>query len=95
MLSRHVGSTRNRPPTRHAIEMEVAPVPAVQKILTRIVPVAALTAGLLVASPAAEAAHKAAKKEPVATIALGDKRPKKVRVASKKVKANAMQYSTN
>src|SRR3954464_3003555 len=54
--------------------MEVA-VPAVQNILTRFLPAAAISAGLLLATPAADAA-KPRKKLPVATIALGDKRVK-------------------
>jgi uncharacterized protein YkwD len=65
--------------------MEVAAVPTVTQIFTRMLPVAAVGAGLLLASPA-DAAHKA-KKDPIATIALGDKRPatlKKARAAKAK-----------
>ena len=47
--------------------------------LTRILPAAAVTAGLLFVAPAADAASK---KKPVkATIALGDKRPKRAHAA--------------
>src|SRR5690349_8660227 len=69
--------------------MEVAAVPTVHKLLTRLLPVAVVGAGLLVASPAADAAHKA-KKDPIATIALGDKRPatlKKARAHAARAKA--------
>jgi uncharacterized protein YkwD len=53
-------------------------VPA-HKLLTRILPIAAISAGLLMAAPAANAAHK---KAPVkAMIALGDKRPVKAHAA--------------
>jgi uncharacterized protein YkwD len=52
-------------------------VPAT-KLLNRILPVAAVTAGLLVAAPAAEAGKKDTKVVK-ATIALGDKRPVKIR----------------
>src|SRR3954469_7912765 len=48
VLTRHVGSTRE-PPTdpTHAIEMEVATVPTFSQIFTRMLPVAAVGAGLL------------------------------------------------
>jgi uncharacterized protein YkwD len=52
-------------------------VPA-HKIFTRILPAAAISAGLLFAAPAADAAGKS-KKLPIAKIALGDKRPAKAR----------------
>ena len=63
-------------------------MPAVQKIFTRILPAAAISAGLLLATPAAEAA-KTKKKLPVATIALGDKRAKGKAHTSKAPKAQA------
>ena len=50
------------------------------KSLTRILPVVAIAAGLLMASPAADAATKK-KKGAVATVALGDKRPVKAYAA--------------
>jgi uncharacterized protein YkwD len=52
------------------------------KTLNRILPVAAITAGLLVAAPAANAADKAKTKTVTAKIALGDKRPVKARAAA-------------
>jgi uncharacterized protein YkwD len=56
------------------------------KLLNRILPVAAISAGMLFAAPAADAAkRKATKKTVKATIALGDKRPAKARA----VKARA------
>ncbi len=54
------------------------------KILTRILPVAAVTAGLLAAAPTADAAKK--DKTVTAKIALGDKRPVKSTKKAKKVK---------
>jgi uncharacterized protein YkwD len=64
------------------------------KTLTRILPVAAITAGLLVASPAAHAADKKKAKTVTATIALGDKRPTKVKASTKpKVKAKTAQIT--
>jgi uncharacterized protein YkwD len=59
--------------------MEVAEMPA-RKLFTRFLPVAAVTAGLLLAAPAADAAKN--KKKVTATIALGDKRPVKARAAA-------------
>jgi uncharacterized protein YkwD len=67
--------------------MEVA-VPAIQKIFTRILPAAAISAGLLLATPAADAA-KPKKKAPVATIALGDKRAKTVKATKRKARTKA------
>ena len=58
----------------------------VHKIFTRLLPVAVIGAGLLVATPAADAAHKAKKKDPIATIALGDKRPAKLKAHAGKAK---------
>jgi uncharacterized protein YkwD len=68
------------------------------KTLTRILPVAAIAAGLLVASPAADAAGKKKTKTVTAKIALGDKRPVKAKAAAKpktkpKVKAKTAQIS--
>jgi uncharacterized protein YkwD len=64
------------------------------KLLTRILPAAAIAAGLLVAAPAADAKKKP--KTVTATIALGDKRPAKARIsAAKKSKARAAVTCTN
>jgi uncharacterized protein YkwD len=63
--------------------MEVAAVPA-HKLFTRILPAAAVTVGLLVAPAAANAGDK---KDVVATIALGDKRPATTK--KKRAKASA------
>jgi uncharacterized protein YkwD len=61
-------------------------VPA-RSLLTRILPVAALSAGLLVATPVADAAKGKKKDKPViAKIALGDKRVKHTRGSAKKPK---------
>ncbi len=61
------------------------------KLFTRILPVAAVSAGLLFAAPmtAADASGKKKPKTVKATIALGDKRPAKARIAAKKRKARA------
>jgi uncharacterized protein YkwD len=68
--------------------MEDATVPA-KTILTRILPVAAIAAGMLIAAPAADAGKKKSKTV-TATIALGDKRKPVKRVhAAKKTKAKA------
>jgi uncharacterized protein YkwD len=56
------------------------------KNLTRFLPVAAITAGLLVASPAADAAGKKKTKTVTAKIALGDKRPVKAKASAAKPK---------
>ena len=48
---------------------------------TRFLPVAAISVGLLVAAPAANAGHKKKTKTVTATIALGDKRPVKARAS--------------
>ena len=53
------------------------------KLLNRILPVAAITAGLLAAAPAAGAADGAKRKPVTATIALGDKRPAGVKPKAK------------
>jgi uncharacterized protein YkwD len=68
------------------------------KTLTRFIPVAAITAGLLVASPAADAAGKKKTKTVIAKIALGDKRPVKAKASAKakrkpKVKAKTAQIT--
>jgi uncharacterized protein YkwD len=60
-------------------------VPA-HKLLNRILPVAAITAGLLLAAPAAQAADGGKKKSVTATIALGDKRPATIKAAARKAK---------
>ena len=60
-------------------------------ILTRILPAAAVTVGLLVASPAADAAGKKKTKPVVAKIALGDKRVAKARASAKKPTATKAQ----
>ena len=61
------------------------------KFLNRIVPVAAIMAGLLVAAPVAGAADGKKKQPVTATIALGDKRPAavKAKAKAKKPKASA------
>jgi uncharacterized protein YkwD len=59
------------------------------KTLTRFLPVAAITAGLLVASPAADAAGKKKTKTVTAKIALGDKRPVKAKASAAKPKVKA------
>jgi uncharacterized protein YkwD len=64
------------------------------KLFTRFLPVAAVTAGLLLAAPTADAGKK--KPETVkATIALGDKRPAKARIGAKKRKARASMTCAN
>jgi uncharacterized protein YkwD len=73
--------------------MEVA-VPAVQKIFTRFIPVAATCAGLLLATPAADAA-KPKKKLPVATIALGDKRPPRAHASQTCANTDLMPTAEN
>jgi uncharacterized protein YkwD len=65
-------------------------VPA-RSLLTRILPVAAIAAGLLVASPAADAKSKKKDKPVIAKIALGDKRAKKAHASAKKPKAKTSQ----
>ena len=66
----------------------------VKNIFTRVLPVAAVATGLLIAAPAADAGKKKPKTIK-ATIALGDKRPVKARIAAKKPKANAAVTCTN
>jgi uncharacterized protein YkwD len=73
--------------TRHAIDTEVAAVPT--HILNRILPVAAITAGLLLGAPAAQAADGKKKKTVTATIALGDKRPATLKAKARKAKPKA------
>jgi uncharacterized protein YkwD len=59
----------------------------VRSLLTRILPVAALSVGLLVAAPAADASKAKKKDKPViAKIALGDKRTKKAHASASKPK---------
>jgi len=59
--------------------------------ISRILPVAAISAGLLVAAPAGEAKRQDKAKPVVAKFALGDKRVKKTRAAAKKPKAKTSQ----
>ena len=61
-------------------------MPSLNTLLTRFVPAAAITAGLLISAPASQAAaKKKTTKLPIATIALGDKRsPAKARAAKAK-----------
>jgi uncharacterized protein YkwD len=61
------------------------------KILNRILPVAAIAAGLLVAAPAAGAADKKPSKSVTATIALGDKRPTTSKAKKPKASASAAE----
>jgi len=65
-------------------------VPA-RTLIARILPVAAIAAGLLVASPAADAKNKKKDKPVIAKIALGDKRAKKAHASAKKPKAKTSQ----
>jgi uncharacterized protein YkwD len=60
-------------------------------ILTRILPAAAIAVGLLVASPAADAAGKKKPKPVIAKIALGDKRTAKAKASAKKPTATKAQ----
>jgi uncharacterized protein YkwD len=61
-----------------------------RSLITRFLPVAAISAGLLVAAPAAADAKSKKKDKPViAKIALGDKRSKKAHASAKKPKATA------
>jgi uncharacterized protein YkwD len=66
---------------------------AVHKTLTRMLPVAAITAGLLVAAPTAGAKSHSKDKPVIAKIALGDKRSKhaKAKRSSAKPKAKTSQ----
>jgi uncharacterized protein YkwD len=69
-------------------------VPAT-KIFSRILPVAAIAAGLLVAAPAADAGKKKGKgKTVVAKIALGDKRKGKARAAKVRAKKSVTCQNT-
>lgn len=68
-------------------------------LLNRIVPVAAIAAGLLIAAPVAQADDGDNKKPVTAKIALGDKRPsaiktKAVKPKKKKAKAKAAQVTS-
>jgi uncharacterized protein YkwD len=58
-------------------------VPA-RSLITRFLPVAAISAGLLVAAPAADAKSKKKDKPVIAKIALGDKRAKKAKASAAK-----------
>src|SRR5690242_16151722 len=86
-----VDRNRHRPDTP-AIDTEVAAVPA-RDLITRFLPVAAVTAGLLVASPAADAKSKKKDKPVIAKIALGDKRAKKAKASASKPKAKTSQVT--
>jgi uncharacterized protein YkwD len=68
-------------------------VPA-RTLIARILPVAAIAAGLLVAAPAADAKSKKKDKPVIAKIALGDKRVKKAHASAKKPKAKTSQTLT-
>ncbi|WP_053227066.1 CAP domain-containing protein [Solirubrobacter soli] len=61
--------------------------------MTRFLPVAAIAAGLLVASPAADAKNKKKDKPVIAKIALGDKRAKKAHASAKEPKAKTSQVT--
>ena len=64
------------------------------KFLSRVLPAAVIAAGLLIASPAAQAKEKRKDKPVIAKIALGDKRVKKVKAsAKKKPKAKTSQLA--
>src|SRR3954452_23721317 len=76
-----------------AIDTEVAAVPA-RNLIARILPVAAITAGLLVAAPAADAKSKKKDKPVIAKIALGDKRVKKAHASASKPKVKAKTSQT-
>jgi uncharacterized protein YkwD len=79
---------------QQAIDTEVAAMSAVHRILTRILPTAAIVAGLLVAAPAANAKSHKKDKPVIAKIALGDKRSKSAKAktsAAKKPKAKTSQ----
>jgi uncharacterized protein YkwD len=65
-------------------------VPA-RSLIARILPVAAISAGMLVASPAVEAKGSKSDKPVIAKIALGDQRAKKHRASAKKPKAKTSQ----
>ena len=62
-----------------------------RSLIARILPVAAISAGLLVAAPAAGAKGAKKDKPVIAKIALGDKRAKKTRTSAKKPKAKTSQ----
>jgi uncharacterized protein YkwD len=62
-----------------------------RSLIARILPVAAISVGLLAAAPAADAKSKKKDKPVVAKIALGDKRVKKAHASAKKPKARTSQ----
>jgi uncharacterized protein YkwD len=80
---------------QQAIDTEVAAMSAVHRIFTRILPAAAVAAGLLFAAPAADAKDKKKDKPVIAKIALGDKRTKsrsaKAKSSAAKPKAKTSQ----
>ena len=63
------------------------------KLLNRILPVAAITAGLLLGAPAAQAADGKKRKTVTATIALGDKRPATIKAKARKAKPKKAKAS--
>jgi uncharacterized protein YkwD len=63
----------------------------VRTLIARILPVAAIAAGLLVTAPAADAKSKKKDKPVIAKIALGDKRVKKAHASASKPKAKTSQ----
>ena len=64
-----------------------------RSLISRFLPVVAITAGLLFAAPAADAKSKKKDKPVVAKIALGDKRSKKASASAKKPKAKTSQLA--
>jgi uncharacterized protein YkwD len=88
-MARRVDGSRTDP-TPSDSDTEVVAVPA-RTFISRILPVAAITVGLLVAAPASEAKQKKKDKPVVAKIALGDKRVKKASASAKKPKAKTSQ----
>jgi uncharacterized protein YkwD len=77
---------------QQAIDTEVAAMSVARRFFTRILPTAAIAAGLLVAAPAADAKAKKKDKPVIAKIALGDKRSKNAKAkASAKPKAKTSQ----
>src|SRR4051794_15232645 len=91
-MARRVDGSRTDP-TSSDSATEVAAVPA-RSLIARLLPVAAITVGLLVAAPASEAKEKKKDKPVIAKIALGDKRAAKkahASAATKKPKAKTSQ----
>jgi uncharacterized protein YkwD len=86
-MARRVDRSRTDP-TSSDSATEVAAVPA-RSLISRFLPVAAITVGLLVAAPASEAKQKKKDKPVIAKIALGDKRVKKAHASAGKKKPKA------